>query len=67
MPNPPAARPAASRASKMLRHDSLRQLDLTQLTHISYEGMAPEPKLERPFGLSLRQYGCIMNQCVKWI
>jgi hypothetical protein len=31
----------ASRASNMLSHESVRQLDLTQLTHLSREGNGP--------------------------
>jgi hypothetical protein len=43
--------PDASRASNMLRHDSathdsLRQLNLSQLTHLSREGIAPESEAE---------------------
>jgi hypothetical protein len=51
-------------ASKLLRHDSLRQLNLKQLTHLSGEVAAPKPELNRPFGISLRRTTCVMNHCV---
>jgi hypothetical protein len=39
------------------------QVKLTQLSH---EGeRPPKPKLKRPLGMSLRQNGCFMTQCVK--
>jgi hypothetical protein len=50
MPNRPAERLLRQVRQIMLRHDSLRQLKLSQLTHLCHEGIAPESKLKRPFG-----------------
>jgi hypothetical protein len=53
MPNPPAER--LPRHAKMLRHDSLRQLNLNQLTHLSREERPPNRAEKGHFGILLRQ------------
>lgn len=61
----------ASRASNKVPHDSLRPMNLTQLTHLSGEGNGPDSRLKSPFGISLRQ-DCVTissdaTHCVKLI
>jgi hypothetical protein len=65
--NPPAARPAPSSAPNTMRHDSLRQLDLKQLTQLSRPRTPLKTGLYRPSGISLRQYVCVMKDCVKLV
>jgi hypothetical protein len=64
MPNRPAERLVASRASKMLRHDSARKLDLTQLTHPYPGEERPQTELKMPFWHATASNDCVMIHCV---
>jgi len=47
--------PPGMSASNLVLHDSLRQLNLAQLTHLPDKMRRPNPEQNRPLGVSLRQ------------